>query len=284
MMKGQQRLPLDEGFGHNIGRSQLSLFPDNVGRSAPESPQPPSPGVAPKVHPGQFQAFMTPREIRSRYQALDGDRETVYDERAGEMTRRPETTAGQANIVANTALRSRWAGWHGGASQIKGYNYARSESDEVEESDDQLFARKLNESQMSPGEYHEAHHGGEPAAPGWDTLEQRASAPRFRSGGGGSGSSAYESWHMKMASYADRKVSEHYDDMAYGPSLHDRIRAEGVKSPIHLSYAQMGSYGKPSIVGGHHRVAAQEDINPDQPIPVSHWRDIREAKSSKMYS
>jgi hypothetical protein len=249
-------------------------------------------GAPAAAHPGQFQMFMTPREIRSKYQGLDADRMEVYDERMGEPTGRPETTIGDANIVANTALRNRWAQWHGGASQVEGMKYARSEGYE-NENDDQLFARKLEESQMDPAEYREVHGGGTPKEPpGWDTLARRSSAPSEvgRQAAGqysartGQSTGSWEEANDEAQDYVMRKGEEFQEEQDYGPSLHDRIREEGVQKPVHLSYDQMGDFGKPEIVGGHHRLAAQHDIDPDQPIPVTHWKSIWEAKQSATYS
>jgi hypothetical protein len=299
-MKGQQRLPFDEG--ENVGRRQPQLFemPPDAAPGSNDQPQPSR--IVPNTHPGQFQMFMTPREIRSKYQALDADREDVEPDRAGEMTRRPETTAGEPNIVANTALKERWGRWHGGASQVKDYPYARNE-DWAEETDDQLYARKLQETQMDPSDYREHHRGGafgsQSGPPDYDNPEgfmpsdiKPPAHPERGTGGRVPGTSTWDEYHEREDSYGDH-VQSHYD-RAYnewdeqnnygGATLYDKISAEGVQSPVHLSYNQMGQYGKPSVVGGHHRIAAQEDINPDQPIPVQHWADIWEAKSSPGYS
>jgi hypothetical protein len=236
--------------------------------------------------------FMTPREIRGKYQALEGDRQESYDERAGEMTGRSETTAGAANYPANTAVRNRFNQWHGGASQASGPLYTRND-DMTVETDDQLFSRKLEESQLSPNDYREVHQGigasNPPSAPGWGTMAERSSAPSgmkdFNSRRPGEGTGTHEERQEEAVAYADRKMEDLQEAQDYGPSLYDRIKEQGVLSPVHLSYDQLGHmYGKNEIVGGHHRLAASEDIDPDQPIPVQHWRDIYEAKASGTYS
>ena len=244
-----------------------------------------------KVHPGQFEMFMSPRRIRQNYQALEGDRQETYDSRGGEMTKRPETTGGSANIVMNEDERSRQARWHGGKSQIEDYKYVRREG-EHSESDDELFERKLDESHMSPSEYREMHGGTADEPPGWDTLGLRRSAPsmvqRWAQGEvsrpPGVGTNTQAEREDEGYAYVERKQEEHAMEQDYGPSLHQRIRDEGVLSPIHLSYDQMGhTYGKNQIVGGHHRLAVAEDIDPDQEIPVQHWKNFHEARTSGRY-
>lgn len=253
-------------------------------------------GAATKVHEGQFQMFMTPREIRSKYQGLEGDRLEAYDDRGGEMTKRPETTGGSANEMARSSARERMARWHGGASQIEDYKYTRRHDyGGHAESDDELFGRKLEESQMSPGEYNEVHGGDitQHSAPGWETLAKRPSAPsgvRDQAEGNydpppGMGQDTFNERMNEADEYMEQKQYEHEEERYSGASLYDKIAEQGVLSPIHLSYAQLGhTYGKQQVVGGHHRLAASEDIDPDQPIPVKHWRDIYEARASGTYS
>jgi hypothetical protein len=284
-MMRQQRLPFEDG--ENVGRmGQLPLFSDTPA----SNPQPQPSEIGPKVHPGQFQMFMTPREIRGKYQALEGDRQSIEDDRGGAMTRRPETTAGDPNITINTGQRAQLARWHGGASQVADYTHQRDYTDR-EETDDELFARKLDEAQMSPAEYRDIHGGSAHSAPGWETLGQRSSAPsRVREVAQGEsrpgvGTSTWQEREGEANDYVQRKHEEHYDEQEYGPSLYERISEQGVLSPVHLSYAQLGhTYGKNQIVGGHHRLAVQEDLDPDQPIPVQHWRDFSEARHSGKYT
>jgi hypothetical protein len=69
-------------------------------------------------------------------------------------------------------------------------------------------------------------------------------------------------------------------EAAKGSSLYDSIAAEGARDPVHLG-TDVGSLGKPQVVGGHHRIAAQADINPNQPMPVLHHEGgIVEARAS----
>lgn len=58
------------------------------------------------------------------------------------------------------------------------------------------------------------------------------------------------------------KLEESSDD-----DLYDSIASEGVHTPVPIQH-----YGKNKtrLAGGHHRVAAAYDINPDMEIPVEH--------------
>jgi hypothetical protein len=295
-------MPFDQGgaVGHGMPKGYASGWGgakvnptssdwDQAGRSQSKVEHETS--MPTNVHEGQFQMFMTPREIRSKWQALDGDRQEAYDERAGELTNRSQTTGGGSNFTINTGRRKELARWHGGASQVEGYTHERTEGSEME-TDDQLFARKLDEAQMDPVEYREVHGGETKEPPGWNTLAQRSDAPsevKRQAAGNysqrtGEGSNTWAERNDEAQDWVMQRQQEHEEDRDYGPSLHDRIRAEGVQKPVHLSYGQLGSYGKPEIVGGHHRLAVQHDIDPDQPIPVAHWQNIWEAKQSKTYS
>lgn len=62
--------------------------------------------------------------------------------------------------------------------------------------------------------------------------------------------------------------------------LYESIQKHGVKAPISLgTTGPRGTSDKRQVVGGHHRLASQFDINPDQPIPVLHFHDIYEARA-----
>ena len=240
------------------------------------------------VHPDQFQMFMTPREITTNYDPLEGDRQEHYDEREGELTGRSRTTVGLPNYRLTTAGRQRVADYlGGGTSQLSGKGYERNGY--ATESDEELYARKLEESQMGPREYREAHAGGyTPEPPGYNTLKSRASAPSGvrRALGVRGPNETTSDWNDSIDEaddYVRRKGEEHYDDQEFGPSLYDKIAEQGVLSPIHLTTDMPGASGRPQIAGGHHRLSAQFDIDPDQPIPVMHHRDFWEARDSGFY-
>lgn len=73
----------------------------------------------------------------------------------------------------------------------------------------------------------------------------------------------------------ERKAEE--ADYDYSPSLQSQIESEGVRKPIHLS-EQFGVMGKRMVAGGHHRIAAANDVNPDMLMPVVHHRSFGEAR------
>lgn len=76
-----------------------------------------------------------------------------------------------------------------------------------------------------------------------------------------------------------RKLSAAQEKAPYSASsLYDSVAVEGVKSPVHLGEEQ-GLLGKPQVVGGHHRIAAQAEIDEDKLMPVLHHRDVSAAKS-----
>jgi hypothetical protein len=60
------------------------------------------------------------------------------------------------------------------------------------------------------------------------------------------------------------------------PTLYEDIKAHGVSHPIALGQHESPS-GRPSLAGGHHRVAVMAHLNPDQLLPVVHVKDVREA-------
>jgi hypothetical protein len=61
----------------------------------------------------------------------------------------------------------------------------------------------------------------------------------------------------------------------YKRSLYDTIKREGVKEPVHL--------GPTQVTGGHHRIAAANDIAPDTLIPVVHSEEDRPDRASKVF-
>lgn len=236
----QSRRSLPNGGSQTMWQSQASLarFGDRLNR-----PSKTDPAREAELDSGQRAMFMSPREIHDRYQPLDGDRQDAgRDYGTDEVNWQPST---------GTPERALW--------------------DDDMESDDQLWERKLDESQMPKSEYAEMHGGGE-AATGTGTfverLYERDSFPAQRTGHTGT-------WEQQEESYVNRKIDDWHEDR--GESLYDSIRESGVKSPIRLGEDE-GMMDKPMIVGGHHRLAAAANINENQFVPVLHHEDIREAQ------
>lgn len=64
--------------------------------------------------------------------------------------------------------------------------------------------------------------------------------------------------------------------------LYESIQKHGIREPISLgTTGKYGTSGMRQVVGGHHRLASQFDINPNQPMPVLHFHDIYDAKAGQ---
>lgn len=68
-----------------------------------------------------------------------------------------------------------------------------------------------------------------------------------------------------------------------GDYLYDHIQRHGVLNPVALQadLRNVGSLGKPQILGGHHRVAVMHDVRPDELMPVEHYDSVKEARQAK---
>ncbi len=75
----------------------------------------------------------------------------------------------------------------------------------------------------------------------------------------------------------DFVLPEKYDDNSY---LYDSIKKHGVINPVPLGFTDQAAEAKTSpllfgksqyVIGGHHRIAAAEDINPNMEIPVMYY-------------
>lgn len=252
-------------------------------------------GAHHNVSGDQLRMFMTPREIKSTYQVLDGDRQEVYDDRGGELTNRTYTTGGNTNEPIATNLRqgavpgsrdygAKWMHQRHG-SELQRHSHIRTDVEGME-TDEQVWDRKLDESQMSPEEYGEVH--GMSSAQGrgpmdYDELMEHSSAPVRAETRPELGSTwnaeRQESYEGAMESRLGRENAKW--EARYGaeaPSLYEHIQAHGVENPVHLG-TNVGGEGKPEVVGGHHRIAAAASINDQQLIPVLHHEDIRSARS-----
>lgn len=71
----------------------------------------------------------------------------------------------------------------------------------------------------------------------------------------------YEIWAAGKSDFIGPQIPPTYR------TLYESIKAEGVKNPVHLS----PNY----VVGGHHRIAAANDIDPNMLIPVKHYAEDR---------
>lgn len=66
-----------------------------------------------------------------------------------------------------------------------------------------------------------------------------------------------------------RKLNETKEPSPWTPNdkvpLYDKIKEQGVRTPVPLTYRKNA---KPRVDNGHHRIAAQNDIDPNAYIPV----------------
>lgn len=306
----------NRGMGPSSGPERMfdyppdkpSLFqPRDYGSSGSESAEPFSPHDTParipapnmKVKPGssspqlwkrpqteahQLPMFMSAREIQTQYQPLEGDRQSAYDWREGEPTGRAFTTEGQANAPIKSADR-RWLERRGLES---GHTHYRTEHDET---DAQVWDRKLNEAMLPHYEYREVHEGfgatGSAKTPGYETLMEHSSAPWGPRSSAGTGT--WESHQQKVDEWVGQRQDEarmqrHEADQW---SLHERLHAamqpggEGYTSVVHLGTGgPHGQSDKPMVFGAHHRIASMADIDPDRLLPVLHHRQFSEARST----
>jgi hypothetical protein len=227
--------------------------------------------------------FMTPREITEQYQPLDGDREDRrWDDNRGGQTDNPwgEFTARPRNTQGGTNTPRRFNRDGGmrplNTEEHKGRPYFYHSGTE---SDQDVWDRKLYESQMTTSEYNDARGldestGSKDYFNNTGSLAARASYPKSEDYTG----TNYDDLYDDRDEYKGIKQAEYNFNKENSSTLYDSIREEGVQFPVHLG-SQFGSSGKPEVVGGHHRVAAALDIAPDQPIPVLHHNDLSDARS-----
>jgi hypothetical protein len=195
--------------------------------------------------------FMTPREIMHKYQPLDAD---LYGAGTMGMSGQPSSgtptstarTYGPNNTPGNVRHgQVRWGQDTGGTYQATTHGTKFRSRGETHE---EMMGRKLEESQYE------------------NMVGRRTKV----------GTSFYGS---------DTNVPPPHERMSLGSageeeSLYESIAKHGAQAPLSLGTAgSHGMAGKREIVGGHHRLAAQFDINPDTPMPVVHYRDIYHARS-----
>jgi hypothetical protein len=220
----------------------------------------------------QLKMFMTPNEIHAQYQPLDADREESESEPWASGGTPRSTARSQTEGNVRHGLYRRGVDTSG-TYQASTYGTKYRGGDYEPESDEQLWDRKLDESQYEhtvPGKatlYGTPHyHGGGTSTSQLNTGQQEA---RSRARDYDTGQRSYWTEQVKRPSTEET-------------SLYDSIQFEGVKSPIRLGQT-VGSMGKREIVGGHHRLASQTDIDPNRLVPVLHHEDIFEAKSNPSY-
>lgn len=216
-----------------------------------EGARSPSPGFTPGAKGEQLKMFMTPSEIHAGYQALDADR----------------FETGRETYVPRGSDRSTFQGGSGyrrtTGGSYAGYTHFGSKYKTVEETetDEALYARKLDEAQG----YGDEDEGGAKMV----GASSRWSGETYHPATG-----SQSSWESEMRYTPSEKIT-----------LHESIGEEGVTHPIRLGTGgEVGSMGKPQVVGGHHRLAsatehAQWGGKGEQFVPVLHHESIHEARS-----
>lgn len=87
-----------------------------------------------------------------------------------------------------------------------------------------------------------------------------------------------ELWTKKLRE-SKKPGDPHTLDMTvgHGAGVYDSVKAEGVKTPVNVSYRKERGARIPTMGNGNHRVAAQADINPDALVPVLHHDNLSDA-------
>jgi hypothetical protein len=253
----------------------------------------------------QLKAFMTPKEIHAKWQGLDADRQDTENWEGGtwEGTYTPKSWAtgktqpeDSSNIGSHTYEKAerRYRGIHSGAGgsdtgtirRTRGGGkyrlHDRGSGESGQEDMDEMWERKLQETkQFPPGGQHEEYGSPDPhkaAHSEGNTMGTYEGEATVRPGEHMPRSSAWNRHYAREQSHEDRRMEQDDAKQARrGDSMYDSIAEKGVLGPIRLG-RQLGEEGKPQIVGGHHRLAAATDIDPDRLVPVLHDESIWDAQ------
>lgn len=230
----------------------------------------------------QLPMFMTAREIKTQFAPLDGDRLDVQEDEAfprqGAATHRMARTDGSPNGIRPPDPRQGQLNPKGEVMNLPRFRRG-TWPEEHEETDDQLWSRKLAESKMTRRERLE-DQGETAATPDIPFDFSPTPVPRIR----GEGSDTYferndenyyergESWQDKQREQLDSTLYSHLSSGQF-----PGVVSLGHAANVDLHGNQWGENAK-QVVGGHHRVAAMSEIAPDQLLPVEHFNTITEAQ------
>lgn len=198
----------------------------------------------------QLKMFMSPREVLSGYQPLDADRWGARGSGGAVPTYDTGTGLGTAmNTEGSNVRHGQFRMGHDTAGTFQATTYGTKYRARTE-THDEMMDRKLGESMGDD--------------PGVDANVHRQTRV---------GTSFYGS---------DSYIPPPAERMSAGEeTLHESVGKHGVTHPISLGTGGApGLLGRPQIVGGHHRVAAQFDQAPDRLMPVLHYTDINDAKGA----
>lgn len=268
-------------------------------RPASELPAHLQTGLGGSSEPRQLKMFMSGQEIMDEYQPLDGDRKPIEEsEPLANQKRRPRpgpTADGpqypvERSVPAQDGVKA-WGNTTGGDAYFRTEGgTAKKLTDVREESDDEVWDRKVAEAKMAPNEYDLAHNAFAKNMPEMSDVQFGNSMPvRAKHEGTWSFEEREHSYYIGKEMEQDARYEaklEAYENP--DNSLYNSIKREGVKSPISLNdpgnYNRFGESGKPQVAGGHHRLASQFDQDPEKLMPVLHWSGgTAEAKKSEYY-
>jgi len=249
--------------------------------------------------PGQLKMFMTPSEIHEGWQALDADRygrETQQSWQGSQSYEPPSAVRGVAGAMVQTigdqgdyAWRSQGGTKYGERPETDEELYERKRSEAYGEADDDFGYQYEgmhmvgSSSRWSGGSMHEHKMTGTE-----DLSSSQIEARRYQRGAA-RGNAQYRRGALKESGVRTEthptywtEGSERYHEGSK-TTLGESIEAEGVKSPIRLG-GEVGSQGKPQIVGGHHRLAVASALHSEQLLPVLHYAGgIHEARADTAY-
>lgn len=265
-------------------------------RTASELPEHLKTGLGGDAKPRQLKMFMSGQEIMDEYQPLDGDRKSrdVMQELSRQHTR-PQAVDGKVNYPverqpAGAKGRYAWGNTTGGSvfERSEG-GTARKLVDTREETDSEVWGRKLEETKLAPDEYDKAHWNASAGGPEMSDITITNPPVRAKHEGTWSFEEREHSYYVGKEMEQDARYEakmEAYTDPAN--SLYNKIKKEGVQKPVSLNdpgnKSRFGDSGKPQVAGGHHRLSAQFDIDPQRLMPVLHWAGgTSEAKKSEYY-
>ena len=144
-----------------------------------------------------------------------------------------------------------------------------------QETTEELWNRKAEEASMRASEYDEVvrdvrRRGTDLSFVSRLDNGELGTGPQYRTG-------HTDTYKERQESWLDNKYIEFQQNRRLGQntSLLDSIRKSGVQSPVRL--------GPTEVTGGHHRIAAANQINPDMLIPVLHEQEDWPNHRDKVY-
>ncbi len=137
-----------------------------------------------------------------------------------------------------------------------------------EETDDELWDRKLDESQLSKADYESTHHGREYYRVLQSQMSKMPSSQFNVSRRTGEGTYTYQDRKEdERVAAADEHIN------SYESTLYHHLSTGGDIPPVHLGHDPLeapGSGKGKTVLGGHHRIAALAEADPDRLIAVLH--------------